>query len=150
MKKLIITLSFLFVVLALDTTIKAQTPDGAKFEFKAKNNQMMLDTLYIDNLPDPVNLKIEFENKGTAPLVVMKVSGCCGTNVTDWTQRPLKPGEKGIIHVSFRVPPRPHKIGRNITVISNDKEGKKKLNIIGVVTESDDGSLNLGNPYNYQ
>lgn len=125
----------------------ALTTNGPKFEYKAKNNRIQLDTMYLGTMDDEVKLEIKFENTGNAPLIVRKVDGCCGTRITGWTQRPLRPGEKGTIKVQFRVEPRPHKISRTVKATTNDPGGVKKLHIKGIVTEKDDGSIKLNKNY---
>ncbi len=125
------------------TESNALTSNGPKFEYKAKNNRIQLDTMYLGTMDDEVKLEIEFENTGDAPLIIRKVDGCCGTRITEWTQRPLKPGEKGTIKVQFRVEPRPHKINRTVKAHTNDPAGVNKLSIKGIVKEKEDGSINL-------
>lgn len=123
--------------------VNATAPNGPKFEFTASNNQIQLDTMYLNTMNDEVKLEIEFKNTGNAPLIVNKVDGCCGTRITEWTQKPLRPGEKGIIKVQFRVEPRPHKISRTIKATTNDPGGIKMLKINGIVTDKDKGDINL-------
>jgi hypothetical protein len=142
------TLRILIIALFLTTFSitdgTASTPnEGPKFEFKAKNNRIQLDTIYISDMDDEVNLEVEFENTGDAPLIVRKVEGCCGTRVVEWTQRPLRPGETGTIKVEFRVELRPHLISRTIEATTNDPEGIKKLQIKSVVTDKDKGEIDL-------
>lgn len=133
----------LLVGLVNNSTL-ANTKGKPKLEFKAENNKIQLDTMYLSDMKDEVELEIEFANKGNQPLIVKKVTGCCGTQITDWTKKPILPGEKGTIQIYFRVPPRAHKITRTVKAISNDPEGAKTLRIKGIVTEKDDGSINLG------
>ncbi|MFO7970872.1 MAG: DUF1573 domain-containing protein, partial [Desulfobacterales bacterium] len=134
----------LFVIGLTHNEIRAQSSNGPKFEFKAENNRIQLDTMYLNNMNDEVKLEIEFENKGNKPLIVNKVNGCCGTRITEWTKKPLRSGESGTIQVQFRVPPRPHQISRTVKAVTNDPDGEKTLRIKGIVAEEDDGSINLG------
>ncbi|MFW5916361.1 MAG: DUF1573 domain-containing protein [Bacteroidota bacterium] len=108
--------------------------EGPRFEFKAEDNRLELDTMYIDEVKT-VNLEIEFENKGSEPLILSKVSGCCGTRIDNYPKEPVKPGEMGVIEISFRLIPRPHNINRTVTVLSNDSEGRDILRIRGKVAE---------------
>ncbi len=133
----------LFVICLINNQSWANTKGKPKLVFKAQNNQIQLDTMYLNDMEDEVELEIEFENKGTQPLIVKKVTGCCGTQITDWTKKPLSQGEKGTIKIHFRVPLRPHKISRTVKAISNDPEGVKTLKIEGILTERDDGSIQL-------
>ncbi|MGM0573783.1 MAG: DUF1573 domain-containing protein [Bacteroidota bacterium] len=140
-----ILMAGLFVIGLIHKESRGQTANGPRLEFKAENNRVQLDTMYLSQMNDEVKLEIEFENKGNKPLIVNKVNGCCGTRITDWTKKPLRPGESGTIQVQFRVPPRPHQISRTVKAVSNDPDGVKTLYIKGLVKEQDDGSLNLGN-----
>ena len=140
-----ILLAGLFLIGFIHNESRAQSSDGPNFEFKAENNRIQLDTMYLNNMNDEVKLEIEFKNKGNKPLIVNKVNGCCGTRITDWTKKPLRPGKKGTIKVQFRVPPRPHQISRTVKAFSNDPAGVKTLNIRGIIKEQNDGSINLGN-----
>lgn len=124
---------------------KANTKEKPKLEFMSENNRIQLDTMYLNEMDDEVNIEIEFENTGDRPLIVNKVTGCCGTQIKGWTKQPILPGKKGAIQVYFRVPPRPHQISRTVKAISNDPEGTKTLRIQGIVKEKDDGSIKLGN-----
>jgi hypothetical protein len=121
----------------------AQSGNGPKFEYIAEDNRMVLDTIYLDWIED-VQLDVEFVNKGDKPLIVQNVTGCCGTQIPDWTKKPILPGEKGTITVEFRVPPRPHKISRTVRAITNDPDGAKILHIEGIVTEpKEEGTITL-------
>ncbi len=106
--------------------------DGPKFEFKAENNRINLDTLYVDGIEE-VNLEIEYENKGSQPLILFSVRACCGTRVVSYPEEPVSPGETGVIEVHFRVAPRPHNINRTVTADSNDPAVRKVLRITGRV-----------------
>jgi len=106
--------------------------EGPQFEFKAEDDRLVLDTLYIDQI-ETVNLDIEFENKGSQPLILSKVRGCCGTRIKNYPKKPVKPGEMGVIEISFRLVPRPDNISRVVTVVSNDPDGKDVLRIRGRV-----------------
>ena len=140
MKKKICLLSLLlmgiFALNAFHNEVFAEEPqeEGPKFEFIAEGNRLVLDTMYIDKVK-PVNLEIEFENKGNEPLILSKVSGCCGTRIENYPKKPVKPGEKGIIEISFRLSPRPQNISRVLTVLSNDPDGRDILRIKGRVAE---------------
>ena len=138
-----ILLAGLFVIFLAKNESMAQSANGPKLVFKAENNRVDLDTLRLEFMED-IRLEIEFKNKGNKPLIVHKVNGCCGTNVKKWTERPLRPGEKGKIIVQFREPAKPHRISRTVKALSNDPEGAKTLSIEGLVQEKDDGSLQLG------
>lgn len=119
----------------MSSETNAQTSADPKLVFKAENNHIKLDTMYIDEMSTSKEMEIEFENKGDKPLIVNRVSGCCGTRIKEWPKEPLKYGETGTIKVEFRIAPRPHRVSRTVTAISNDPEKAKTLKITGIVTE---------------
>ncbi len=140
----VLVAGILLVGMANNSTL-ADTKGKPKLEFKAEKNRIQLDTMYLSEMDDEVNIEIEFENTGDQPLIVNKVTGCCGTQIKYWPKQPILPGKEGTIQVYFRVPPRPHQISRTVKAISNDPEGAKTLRIQGIVKEKDDGSIKLGN-----
>ena len=137
--KLIITGLFLFCLTS--TLIFTQSAKGPKFEFEVKNNHIQLDTMYLSDLDDEVNLEVKFTNTGNKPLIVTEVSGCCGTHIKGWTQQPIFPDKQGVIKVFFRVSPKVHHISRTVTARSNDPDGAKTLKIEGVVAEKKEDGL---------
>jgi len=143
MKKLISAAFILCAICTLNNKVSAQPGNGPKFEFIAEDNRMVLDTIYLDWIED-VQLDVEFVNNGDKPLIVQNVSGCCGTQIPDWTKKPILPGERGTITVEFRIPPRPHKISRTVRAITNDPDGAKILHIEGIVAEpKEEGTIQL-------
>src|SRR6056297_834128 len=138
-----ILLTGLFVIFLTHIEGRAQSASGPQLMYRAEDNRIDLDTLYLEFMED-IRLEIKFENNGDEPLIVHQVNGCCGTNVKKWTERPLRPGEKGTIVVQFREPAKPHRISRSVKALSNDPEGVKTVSIEGVVQRQDDGSLQLG------
>ena len=72
-------------------------------------------------------MKIAVWNDGTAPLILQNVSGCCGTDIKDYTRAPILPGKEGEIQVYFRVEPKLHAISRTVTILSNDPKNKEVL-----------------------
>ncbi|HOP04815.1 MAG TPA: DUF1573 domain-containing protein [Tenuifilaceae bacterium] len=80
------------------------------------------------------NIEINVTNDGAKPLILNSVTGCCGTDVKDWTKQPIMPGKSGTIKVYFRVEPRPSRISRTVTVKSNAANGAQlKVAIFGEV-----------------
>ncbi len=118
--------------LLLSAGLFSQERKGAKLKFEKEME--LLDTLYIHEL-ETQKLEIEFENDGDEPLILSYVRGCCGTRIKSWTKEPVMPGEKGKIEIEFRLAPRPHRISRTVSVMSNDPEGMKVYRISGEVAE---------------
>ena len=70
---------------------------------------------------DPiVKCSFKFTNTGTAPLVIHQAFASCGCTVPTFTKEPIKPGEKGVIDVTYNGTDKfPGHFQKTITVRSN-------------------------------
>ncbi|AZJ33000.1 Protein of unknown function [Tenacibaculum mesophilum] len=74
----------------------------------------------------------EFINIGTEPLIIKDIKSTCGCTVPKKPEKPIMPGEKGQIEVSYDT----RRVGgfsKAITIISNAKASRKMLKIKGHV-----------------
>jgi hypothetical protein len=74
-----------------------------------------------------------FVNKGNTPLILNNVMASCGCTTPEWTQRPIAPGEKGFIKVSYNPQGRPGPFHKTISVSTNAENAQTVLRIEGVV-----------------
>lgn len=81
------------------------------------------------------NKTFEFTNVGTAPLVIQKIASSCGCAVSKKPTKPVMPGEKGKIEVSYDTK-RTGSFTKMFTVISNAKTKRKALKIKGFIEKS--------------
>ena len=75
----------------------------------------------------------EFENIGTVPYVIESVEGSCGCTIPTYTKKPIAPGQKGKIVVTFNSR---GKVGDNtefITIKGNSHPSSVSLMIEGHV-----------------
>jgi hypothetical protein len=77
--------------------------------------------------------KFEFENTGNKPLVLTDVRSSCGCTVPKWSDKPIKPGDKGTVEVKYDTR-RPGKFTKYVYVLSNAKDNTVRLKITGTVT----------------
>ncbi len=129
------TLLFLAMFINFAT---AQEKKGARLEYTLEKAE--LGKIALDNL-EPVKMEVEFVNEGDEPLVISNVRGCCGTRIKDYPKQPIMPGEKGIVNIEFRLAPRPHKISRRVSIMSNDERGMRVFRIQGQVVEKSEESF---------
>ncbi len=74
----------------------------------------------------------EFTNIGNQPLIITRVQSSCGCTIAKKPEKPIMPGEKGKITVSYAT----NRLGgfhKSITVFSNAKIKLKRLQIKGYV-----------------
>ena len=80
------------------------------------------------------NKVFEFTNVGGSPLVIKEIKTSCDCAVPKKPTRPIMPGDKGVIEVSYDT----SKLGgfiKQFTIISNAKQSIKRLKIKGFVAQ---------------
>jgi hypothetical protein len=84
---------------------------------------------------DSVDVSFAFSNRGAGPLVIYDAVTSCGCTTADYPQRPLKPGERGIIRTTFQSRGHAGDVDLTLLVKSNDPlQPEKMLHIRGRVT----------------
>lgn len=66
-----------------------------------------------------VNFELPFTNTGDKDLVLFSVTPSCGCTVADFPKNPIKPSEKGIIHVTFSTEGKEGFVRKSVFVESN-------------------------------
>ena len=74
------------------------------------------------------------ENRGDSPLVILDVVTSCGCTVPRFSRRPILPGEKTEITVTFDPTNRPGVFSKDLTVYSSQRQKIATLTIGGKVT----------------
>ncbi len=82
---------------------------------------------------DPiVKCSFKFKNTGTAPLVIHQAFASCGCTVPTFTKEPIKPGESGVIDVTYNGTDKfPGHFQKTVTVRSNAVSEVTRLIIEG-------------------
>ncbi len=80
-----------------------------------------------------VDYKFMFANTGAQPLVLTNIKPSCGCTSTDYTKKPVMPGERGFLNASFDPRRRPGNFNKSITVESNAQNSPLVLRIKGEV-----------------
>ena len=76
-----------------------------------------------------------FTNVGTQPLIIENIQSSCGCTVPKKPEKPIMPGEKGEIRVSYDTK-RLGGFSKQITIFSNAKEPRKIIRIKGIVEQT--------------
>jgi hypothetical protein len=80
--------------------------------------------------------EFKFKNTGKEPLIIQSAQGSCGCTVPQWPKEPIRPGETGVIKVSYDT----KRIGaftKTVTVTTNSASATSKiLTIKGTVKET--------------
>lgn len=74
-----------------------------------------------------VTTKFEFTNIGDSPLLVTRATATCGCTSPEYPKKPVRPGEKGEIVVTYHAKGRPGTFDKSIYVYTNDTKNEKTL-----------------------
>lgn len=85
----------------------------------------------------PVSCTFEFTNTGAKPLLVIDASASCGCTRPEYPTKPIKPGKKGKIKVTFSPVGRPGAFKKTVKIKTNGKERTTTLRITGTVIPKD-------------
>jgi hypothetical protein len=119
------TLATLFLVFFISFTIHSQ-----EFKFEKET----IDYGKIMKGSDGERIFI-FTNVGDAPIIIQNVQSSCGCTIPKKPEKPIMPGEKGEIKVSYDT----KRVGgfyKQIAITSNAKIVKKALKIKGFVEKT--------------
>jgi hypothetical protein len=81
----------------------------------------------------PVSCYFEFTNTGDKPLLIIDATASCGCTRPEYPSKPIKPGKKGKIKVTYSPIGRPGAFKKTVKVKTNGKERVTTLRIEGTV-----------------
>ncbi len=126
--------TILLLTLLTPLCLKAQKRDA---EIRTEPTEVQLGEIQLSKIDDMTGrVTIKIFNDGEKPLILQKVSGCCGTDIKEYTKAPILPSKNGEIQVYFRVEPKLQAISRTVTIVSNAKNSKElQVHIKGTVVK---------------
>lgn len=128
MKKILIAL--LAIILSAVSSTAKDEKDAPKIHFI----ETVFDFGTIREADGPVSHDFEFDNAGSAPLVILKTIASCGCTKPQYPKAPLNPGKSDKIKVTFNPAGRPGEFDKTINVTTNDPKNRKiRLRIKGNV-----------------
>ena len=110
----------LFIVAALllvAMPAEAKKTKGAKIEFATKVH----DFGFVQESKGNVSYGFEFKNVGNAPLIIVNASASCGCTKPEYPRNPIKPGQTGVIKVTFRTKHQSGPFEKSVTVKTNNQ-----------------------------
>ena len=81
----------------------------------------------------PVSCTFEFINTGDKPLLIIDATASCGCTRPEYPTKPIKPGKKGKIKVTYSPIGRPGAFKKTVKIKTNGKERTTTLRIEGTV-----------------
>ena len=130
MKKILLMMVMLLGTLT--ATLAQNTQKQAEIKFEKL-------THYFGTISDKAPVQkctFTFTNVGNAPLVINQAVASCGCTVAQYSKKPIMPGEKGTITVTFNSRGQfPSHFKKTVTVRSNGKIEMTRLYIEGTITD---------------
>ncbi len=80
-----------------------------------------------------VSCEFEFSNSGDEPLIILSAKATCGCTVPSYPKKPLLPGEKSKIKVTYNPAGRPGEFHKEVRIKTNVKGKISVVKIKGVV-----------------
>ena len=121
---------FLFTLtMATAIIMAALAAAGAQATFKNASH----DFGTIKEEKGPVSHTFEFTNTGDKPLIIVDAVASCGCTRPEFTTKPIKPGKKGKIKVTYSPVGRPGAFRKTVKVKTNGADRTATLVISGVV-----------------
>ena len=87
----------------------------------------------IQEAKGPVSCIFEFTNTGNKPLLIIDATASCGCTRPEYPSKPIKPGKKGKIKVTYSPIGRPGAFKKTVKVKTTGKERSTTLRIEGTV-----------------
>ena len=144
MKKILLIALVAFFGMQVQAQTQKQKVNVSEVEAVSKTKaenyaEITFDTLRYDfgkfSKDEPqVRCSFPFTNTGTAPLIIHQAFASCGCTVPTYTKEPIKPGEKGVIDVTYDGSGKfPGHFQKTITVRSNGINEVVRLTIEGMM-----------------
>jgi hypothetical protein len=137
MKKLFLCL-FAAATLAACNHPTPSSTDGATTLPNAANAPVMkfeFDTHDFGKIKqgDKTTYEFKFTNTGKSPLVISNATATCGCTTPEWPHTPVKPGDSGVIKVTFNSTGKSGLQDKLITVTGNTVPERTSVHLIGEV-----------------
>jgi len=78
---------------------------------------------------EKITYNFKFTNTGGGDLIITRVSASCGCTAPAFTREPVKPGETGVVRITFDSENRLGFQNKNVTVVSNAQPANFDLRI---------------------
>lgn len=129
MKKLLILGLAILLTAGLATAKKKKADEGSP-SIRFTENVWDFGTIKIDR---PASHDFEFVNDGTGNLIITDATAECGCTRPEYSEKPVAPGKKGKVKVTYNPVGRPGSFEKTVTLRTNGNPKKVRLKIRGVV-----------------
>lgn len=85
-----------------------------------------------------VSHNFKFTNTGKSDLIISSARATCGCTVPEYPQEPVKPGQTGIIKVTFDSKGKQASFNKTVTITANTYPSENKIYIKGIIVKPSD------------
>lgn len=145
MNKCILLIALIVVIISCDVRRKDKIADDSTTSEKQIQKALhdsttvqLIDSVYSFGKikeGDKVTHSFTFKNTGNKPLIITEAHASCGCTVPEKPEKPIAPGETGVIKVVFNSSGKSGHQEKSITVNSNAKPHFTDLKLIGEVNK---------------
>jgi hypothetical protein len=79
-----------------------------------------------------VSKEFYFKNTGDSLLIILNVLTTCGCTIVDWPRDPIKPGEMGMVKITYNSTGRPGRFNKVVTILFKSKKSPTRITISGI------------------
>lgn len=116
------------------TDVRASITTKAENYAEVKFDTLRHDFGHFSKKEPIVRCSFAFTNTGTAPLIIHQAFATCGCTVPSWPRKPIKPGERGVIEVTYNGTDKfPGHFQKTVTIRSNAITEVVRLTIEGTM-----------------
>ena len=116
------------------TSVKASTTTRAENYAEVRFDTLRHNFCHFSRKDPVVRCTFAFTNTGTAPLIIHQAFATCGCTVPTWPRKPIKPGERGLIEVTYNGTDKfPGHFQKTVTIRSNAITEVVRLTIEGTM-----------------
>lgn len=123
----------LFFLIILVTATTATVAEKKPAQPRAQFTTLSHDFGTIKEENGPVSFYFEFKNVGNKPLLIVDAVASCGCTRPEYPAKPIKPGKKGKIKVTYSPIGRPGAFRKSVKIKTNGEERVTSLMITGTV-----------------
>jgi hypothetical protein len=84
---------------------------------------------------DKVTHEYKFVNTGKSPLIISDSYATCGCTKPEWPHTPIKPGDSGVVKVTFSSEGKSGLQDKQITIVANTLPANTVVHLVGEVSE---------------
>jgi hypothetical protein len=142
MKKIILSVLAAGMLMSCNQQPNAKFTGGAQAANRTTGNAanapaMKFDTETYDfgkiEKGESVTHEYKFTNTGKSPLIITDAVATCGCTKPEWPKAPVKPGDSGVIKVTFNSAGKEGLQDKQITITANTSPAQSMVHLIGEV-----------------